>query len=82
MDDRRLYYVRVVNGRYVNQQILTKSNRVRFFNSHGVVVDYVEETLCGTFEAELVKDLLSLITVFLLNYMENVAKKIVNVLRK
>jgi putative resolvase len=37
---------------------------VRFFNSHGVSVEYVEETLCGTFEAELVKDLLSLITVF------------------
>ena len=37
---------------------------VRFFNSHGVSVEYVEETLGGTFEAELVKDLLSLITVF------------------
>jgi excisionase family DNA binding protein len=37
---------------------------VRFFNSHGVSVEYVEENLGATFEAELVKDLLSLITVF------------------
>ena len=37
---------------------------VRFFNSHDVSVEYVEETLGGSFEAELVKDLLSLITVF------------------
>jgi putative resolvase len=37
---------------------------VRFFSSHGVSVEYVEDTLGGTFETELVKDLLSLITVF------------------
>lgn len=37
---------------------------VSFFNSHGVSVEYVDEILGGTFEAELVKDLLSLITVF------------------
>lgn len=37
---------------------------VEYFNSHGVKVEYVEEVLNDSFEAELVKDMLSLITVF------------------
>lgn len=37
---------------------------VEYFKSHGVVVEYVEEVLEESFEADLVKDMLSLITVF------------------
>lgn len=37
---------------------------VEYFKSHGVEVEYVEEVLNDSFEAELVKDMLSLITVF------------------
>lgn len=37
---------------------------VKYFNSYNVAVEYAEETLSQSFEAELVKDMLSLITVF------------------
>ena len=37
---------------------------VEFFNSHGVVIEFMEEVLPKTFEAELVEDMLSLLSSF------------------
>ena len=37
---------------------------VEYFRSHGVEVEYVESVLSESFEADLVKDMLSLIAVF------------------
>ena len=37
---------------------------VEYFHSHGVEVEYIETVLNESFEADLVKDMLSLITVF------------------
>lgn len=37
---------------------------VEFFNSHGVEIEWVEDVLPKSFEAELVEDMMSLISSF------------------
>lgn len=41
-----------------------KNILIRYFNSHGVQVEWTDETLSKSFEAELVEDMLSLIASF------------------
>ena len=41
-----------------------KNILIKYFNSHGVVVEWISETLPQSFEAELVEDMLSLIASF------------------
>jgi putative resolvase len=63
----------LVFARKINKVIVEHKDRLArfnfriyeaFFNSYGVIIEYIEETLPKSFEAELVEDMLSLLSSF------------------
>lgn len=63
----------LVTSRKINKVVVEHKDRLvrfgfdcikAFFNSYGVEIEYVEETLPKSFEAELVEDVMSLMTSF------------------